>query len=197
MNTPVLKRFCLASIFSILSLGLSAQTVSTFDALGGDNYGGSWVTSGAITFNSSVATVGSPALADGNFEFANIAAGTISANTSLVLNYTARIDSGNLSNSFLVRFADSTGTYAIEGLVTTTTWIAGQWNTGNATLSLAGGGNTSDLTYFTVTGDGTANAVRMSFDSFSISAVPEPATYAALFGILSLGFSVWRKRRKP
>lgn len=29
----------------------------------------------------------------------------------------------------------------------------------------------------------------------SVSAVPEPATYAALFGAASLGFCVWRKRR--
>lgn len=29
----------------------------------------------------------------------------------------------------------------------------------------------------------------------SVSAVPEPATYAALFGAASLGFCIWRKRR--
>ena len=42
-----------------------------------------------------------------------------------------------------------------------------------------------------------ANAFRMTFDNiaFTTSAVPEPATYAALFGVSVLGLAVWRKRR--
>lgn len=40
-------------------------------------------------------------------------------------------------------------------------------------------------------------ADTMFFDDFSVSAtaVPEPSTYAAIFGGLMLGFAVWRKRR--
>ena len=35
-----------------------------------------------------------------------------------------------------------------------------------------------------------------AYTGIAVSAVPEPATYAALFGVASLGFCVWRKRRK-
>jgi hypothetical protein len=31
--------------------------------------------------------------------------------------------------------------------------------------------------------------------NFTLTAVPEPATYAALFGLAAIGFCVWRKRR--
>ena len=35
------------------------------------------------------------------------------------------------------------------------------------------------------------------FDNISVvSAVPEPSTYAAVFGALSLGFVIWTKRKK-
>ena len=37
---------------------------------------------------------------------------------------------------------------------------------------------------------------QMSFDNLSVSAVPEPSTYAALAGLGALGFAVWRRRRK-
>jgi hypothetical protein len=32
-------------------------------------------------------------------------------------------------------------------------------------------------------------------DNFSVSAVPEPSTYAAIAGGLMLGFAVWRRRK--
>jgi len=35
----------------------------------------------------------------------------------------------------------------------------------------------------------------MYADNFSVSAVPEPSTYAAIFGGLMLGFAVWRRRK--
>ncbi|MCD8483748.1 MAG: PEP-CTERM sorting domain-containing protein [Verrucomicrobia bacterium] len=37
---------------------------------------------------------------------------------------------------------------------------------------------------------------RNSIGDFSMTAIPEPSTYAALFGLLALGFVAWRRRRK-
>lgn len=176
------------------SLASHAQVISNFDSLGGVNYGGVWVPN--VTFNAGIASVGSPSLADGNFEFADISAGVISINTGLVLNYTARVDANNLSNSFLVRFADSEGNYSVEAIILTNSWTVGQFVTGTAALVSAGPGNLSDTAFFTITGDGASTAFRMSFDSLSISAVPEPSTYAAIAGVAALGFCAVRRRRK-
>lgn len=39
----------------------------------------------------------------------------------------------------------------------------------------------------------TGHAVRL--DNIALTAIPEPRVYAALFGLLALGFVVWRRRR--
>ena len=35
----------------------------------------------------------------------------------------------------------------------------------------------------------------MHLDNFSVSAVPEPSTYAAIAGALMLGFAAWKRRK--
>jgi hypothetical protein len=65
---------------------------------------------------------------------------------------------------------DNSGTGGFNGTATTVALIGG--GTGTSTINFA------------------LNTLATT------SAVPEPATYAALFGIASLGVCVWRKRRK-
>lgn len=42
---------------------------------------------------------------------------------------------------------------------------------------------------------GAISVGSMQLDNFSVSAVPEPSTYAAIAGALMLGFAVWRRRK--
>lgn len=70
-----------------------------------------------------------------------------------------------------------------------------------------GATSTVDLSYVSGTTNGTINRIILTTNGFgntlnvtldnlaTVSAVPEPATYAALFGVASLGFVAWRKRR--
>jgi hypothetical protein len=39
-------------------------------------------------------------------------------------------------------------------------------------------------------------AGQMSFDNFSVTAIPEPSTYAALAGLGALGLALWRRQRR-
>ena len=50
---------------------------------------------------------------------------------------------------------------------------------------------------FTGFSSGVVNAVPSDFtvNSLTISAIPEPSTYAALFGLAALGLVAWRRRR--
>ncbi|MCD8483288.1 MAG: PEP-CTERM sorting domain-containing protein [Verrucomicrobia bacterium] len=40
------------------------------------------------------------------------------------------------------------------------------------------------------------NGSNVEIDNISLTAIPEPSTYAAIFGALALGFIVLRRRRK-
>lgn len=53
------------------------------------------------------------------------------------------------------------------------------------------------LRFYAVTnGDaGVVNPGTLYYDNFSVSAIPEPSTYAAIFGVGALGFVMWRRRR--
>ena len=42
---------------------------------------------------------------------------------------------------------------------------------------------------------GQAPGTGFSFDSVSVTVIPEPTTYAAIFGLLGLAWVVWRRRR--
>lgn len=41
----------------------------------------------------------------------------------------------------------------------------------------------------------TAGAEGYAFDNLEISFVPEPQTYAAIFGVFLLAFLIWKKRK--
>lgn len=48
---------------------------------------------------------------------------------------------------------------------------------------------------FSIGGSGAAAAFTVTAISIGTSAVPEPSTYAAIFGACALGFAAWRRRR--
>ena len=41
-----------------------------------------------------------------------------------------------------------------------------------------------------------SNSSNIRFDNYSVTAVPEPSTYAALFGLAALGFAGYRRRQR-
>lgn len=189
----MLKYIITAVSIGAATTALSGQIISSFNSLAGENYGGVWVEAEAISIGSGVATIGSPALGDGNFEYADIDGGALSISPDLALQYTARVNSGNLSNSFTVRLSDSEGTYVYNAVIVTTSWMADQWVTGSVVLTSSGSRDANDISFFTITGDNSSNAFRMSFDA--ISAIPEPSSYAALAGGMMLGLTLIRRRR--
>lgn len=182
-----MKKFILGALLA-LPLFASAQTISDFNSLGGDNYTNNW--GAALTFNGGIATVGTGATADSSFDFADIADGQLTFSNGLGLQYTARVDAGNASNSFKIRFASPGGDYVYDAEVITTGWTVGQFVTGTVEVV---GLPSSPVSFFTVAGDGTANAFRMSFDKLSV--VPEPSTYAAIAGFVVLASVASRRRR--
>ena len=158
---------------------------------------GTWATTGEITLSSGILTVGSAsALSNDAFKYASITSSPYAWTAGNRLSYTASVNAGNQSTNFTVTLVDSGGVAALTATINTSGWLAGTPVSGTAIFTPTGSGSTSTLTYFNLAGDGTANPFRMSFDQFSITAIPEPSTYVALFGAATLGLAAWRKRLK-
>ncbi|MDP1579301.1 MAG: PEP-CTERM sorting domain-containing protein [Candidatus Didemnitutus sp.] len=190
--------------FALLaSVSLSAQSflISNFTALpSGGNFttSGSWATPvNQLSLSSGIMSItaiggGSPD-DSGNFGFADLIS-TFNATTAFdTIVAVARVDSGNSSNGFIVNLFDSQGTGAL-----TATFAASSFNSAtfvavpsNITVHPENG-NRADIAFFGIAGVGTTAAFRFSFDS--LTAVPEPSTYAAIFGVLALGFVAYRRR---
>jgi hypothetical protein len=187
-----MKKVILSAILS-LPLFASAQLVSDFTTVGGTNFTNEFGSS--LSFNSGIATIGSGATADLALSFADIQSGPQVFTDGLSLTYIARIDAGNASNSFKIRFANDGGDYVYDAEVITTGWVVGQLTTG--TVVIDGLLASSPVSFFTIAGDGTSSAFRMSFDNLEVtsSVIPEPSSYAALAGLAALGLVASRRRR--
>ena len=115
----------------------------------------------------------------------------------------------NVNNVFSTSFSVVTGeTYTVSFLSKAGTTLSA------GALSVTANGQSANFTpttsgFATYSYNFTANtsgSVGLSFqmgsghvslDNVSVSAIPEPSTYAAVFGATALGVAAWRRRRAP
>ncbi|MCC5839464.1 MAG: PEP-CTERM sorting domain-containing protein [Opitutales bacterium] len=105
----------------------------------------------------------------------------------------------NTTHAFLMRVTQGTGASPTDSLVEI--WFDPDYSnlgtadftsTSNTRIGRSGAANAyTGITY----GGGTIGDARVIWDEVQVYAVPEPSTYAALFGLLALGFVAWRRRR--
>jgi hypothetical protein len=180
----------LIASFFIASLSLSAQQITGFG--NSSDFTLTYSTFIANTGAATSYTVTGPdngSFLVGSFN-APISLGTPSA---LVLSAT---QSTALSSSFTIELLDSVGNSAV---------YSGNWAQFSAAVPTS-----SILTFSNYTGlgafNGTASSLvlstggigselTVSLNNLAVSAVPEPATYAALFGLGVLGLAVYRRHR--
>ena len=180
---------------SILTLLLSSFNGAPADGATLSN--SSWV--GQVTQNTGTLTVAGTAVDDNGWGARGL---SLNASAMTYLAITAQRDTGNLAPTLFFQFEDqsirtrvlslSTSLFAI-GAPTTVHVALPSWTIdfGSNALSgwsLGGGG---------VSSSDTTVAFRMTFDQIAFtSAIPEPATTAALLGLAALGAVAYRCRRK-
>lgn len=154
-------------------------------------YTSSWV--GQVTQNASTITVGGSAKDDNGWGANNQ---SLNATPYSFLAITAQRDATNAGTSFVINFFDdslastqyqvSTASFAIGSL--TTVYIPLNWS----------GINSANLTEWNM-GGGTSgiNPYLMTFDNLAFTtAIPEPSTYAAIFGVACLGAAIVRRQKR-
>eukprot|EP01034_Spumella_vulgaris_P010675 gene10675-13548_t len=156
---------------------------------------GSWV--GQVTQNATTLTIAGTAHDDNGWGVFNLV--PFDASAMQFITITAQLDAGNTAGSFNVQFFDDnfggqafsiSPSLFLTGVMTTVTIPIGAWSGIDPTILNAwtiGGGNVAT----------NGPDFRMTLDQLALtpSAVPEPATNAALAGIFMLGIALWRRRR--
>lgn len=186
----------LLSLLSVLLVASSVEAQLVFDFTSGNLDGGE--PGSTLTVSSLTLTVTS-VNPDGKLNWTS--SGGFGINSSIASDDTDGFDTGE---SF---------SFSFDQDVTLTSITVSSWNSNdNATLTVSGSGDfatvsSTGLTTFalnvtsgstvTITANGTT-AIGNGFylDSLSVSAIPEPSTYAAILGALALGVIYIRRRKQ-
>jgi autotransporter-associated beta strand protein len=168
------------------------QGIQTFSGL--NTYtGGTAVDAGTLAIGNSFTMTGAnrisiagTGLAGTNYATVRNTAGTLTFGGTLDINITASLVGGESFNLFTASggalagdFGTTAGNVSLTGL-----YIASLTNNGSGIWT----GTASGLDFTFSTSGGNAGIL-------SVSAVPEPSTYAALFGTLVLGVAITQRRR--
>ncbi len=109
---------------------------------------------------------------------------------------TAKLETGHVASQFVIEFADSSLNTSVFS-VATSSFTGGGFTTVYFPLTSWDATDFADIVRWKIGGGGVGtDAFRMSIDHLALtaSAIPEPSTYAALFGAAVLGFAFWRRR---
>lgn len=157
--------------------------------------GTTWV--GQVTQNANSITVGGSAADDNGWGASGL---SLNASAMTFLSITAQREAGNQAPTLFIQFEDRnvrTKVFSVDtslfalGMPSTVQIPLANWTINFGATDIAswsiGGGSVGTVPF------------RMTFDeiSFTTSAIPEPSTYAAILGVVSLlGAAVWRRRAR-
>lgn len=193
-----MTRFLAVALLALgASVALPAQVIVLDNFSGGGNTGvisgTTWANPGNVVFNGTTVTVGNTALNDNGWGTAST---TLDASGMTFITIVAQLDAGNASPFFVIGFEDG-GPDAAVFSVPTYSFTTGAMTTVQIPITSWGNVNPAAITGWTI-GGGTGGVVafRMTLDHLSLgtSAIPEPATYAALAGACALALAMWRRR---
>lgn len=168
------------------------NTAVAYFSANGTNWGAA-----NYSYSGGVMTIGGTADVTGSISggLSYLASGTSFNATALPL-VTASFERNNsgAAGNFVLTLLDSLGTTAATAIFST--GLTGSWVTQSVAYTASGGGNLADITYWTIGASGApGTSVNMSFtNNITMAAVPEPATYAAILGVLALGLVAYRRR---
>ena len=207
----ILSLFAVA-LLQIASLG--AQVLNDFSAFTSTvatNFEGSWTISppgpdaalgtfsqGAGVYNITGGTNGE--LSKANFYFLNSAQDAleplnIGSNTSLALR--AMLLPGNAATALTVTLYDSSAsTHAASVSYDFSSFSSATYLTSVGALTADIGFDWSAIQSFSISGNMTGGTAALNISLDSLTAVPEPSTYAAILGLATLGFVGYRRYRR-
>ena len=175
----------------VVKVGTGIQTLT-----GSNTYtGGTTVSAGKLVFGNSFTMSGANAVsvaatgtAGVNYATVSSTAGTLTFGGTLGINISASLSGGESftlfsanGGAFAGDFGSTAGNVSITG-----SYVASLTNNGSGSWIGTDAGSGLSFTF---------DAAGVNAGILTVSAVPEPATYAAFLGVLVMAGAVWRRRR--
>lgn len=193
-----MNRLLFAALLALVAACTAPAQVIVLDTFDGSAGTGilsrtTWTGPGNVVFNGTTITVGNTAQNDNGW---GTTSAVINATGMNFITVIAQRDAGNGSPFFVVSFEDSALNTQIFQ-VSAFSFATGALTTVQIPISSWGSVNPADITGWTIGGGNGTVPFAMTFDNLALtsSAIPEPATSAALAGALVLGLSLWRRRQ--
>lgn len=194
---------------AVFFLGVSARaqvTLNTFgNVLDGNTvFNNSWESTGSgnsLTPASGIAQNGGAFDVKGTgvtnsdlswMDIGSLANFSIGSNTAFSV--TAQALSGNASSSFVVVLFDTNGNTASSTFLASS-FPTGSYSTATVNFTTIGAFQPNSLEFVRISGGQAGGSSQFAFSFDNLTAVPEPSTYAAIFGIACFG-AVMVKRQK-
>ena len=164
------------------------------------NYGSvlsstSWVNNVSFTNGNTTVTLGANAKDDNGWGRSGL---TLNASAMNYVAITAQRDATISGTSFQISFVDQ-NFHSVVYSTSTSSFAIGSLTTVYLPISSWGTVNPSQISFWSIGGGDSGGGTlpyQMTFDNLAlVSAIPEPATNAAIAGGLALGLAWWR--RKP
>lgn len=195
-------------LFSVLATTGFSQVIQDFSAVINANtfFYGTWEAGGGSSVNPNASFVQGAGVYDitgataNNSDLSKIEfffSSPFSIGSNGFLEVAAQALTLNAAPSFQVVLVDTSAVTA-TATFNASSFLVGSYSTAYSALTMGGGFNAASIDSMIITGAIPSGTARFNFSFDKISAVaspiPEPSTYAAIFGALALGLVVWRRR---
>jgi hypothetical protein len=125
----------------------------------------------------------------------------INASSMNYVNFTALRDASNAASTLTIQFEDASLNTKVYTVATSSFAVGSLTTVSVALTNFSNGFDTTSITGWNIGGGNNASngpVFAMTFDNLSLSAtpIPEPSTYAAIFGLSCLGLAVARKYKR-
>lgn len=159
--------------------------------------GTTWAAPGNVIFNPTTITIGGTAKDDNGWgAFFNEPLTTISFYDQLSI--IGQIDAGHQAQFFKIEFLNANFETKVFQVAFPAQFLVGSLSTVVIPLDWSGFDTSAILGWSIGGGEAAPNSnFRMTLDNIALtsSSIPEPSTYAAIIGMLALGFVAYRRRQ--
>lgn len=191
MYRSALTKILIASVTCLVGGANAATLLNDF------NSSGTWTTNG-ITVTQSGTGFGEVSGVDSSLNYAEYYfSNSLNIGADNVISVRGLLLGGNTATNFSVSLFNDDTLQGVSAVFSTAAFNSGGYTTVDVVLSPNIAFNPAAVDFIRISGVAPSGGgtIALRIDSISVSAIPEPATFAGLMGLAALGYAAARRRR--